>query len=268
MGWSMNKGIAWIYKITCLSTHKFYIGKCEQSRLKDRFDKHKSELNRNVHFNRYLQKAWNKYGKSNFIFESIDFVEKNSDHNINELEIYWINKLRSNNKDIGYNLTSGGNGGLSPSEETRLKLSLASKKNFLENPKGHFKKGQTAWNKGIPRTEVEKKEHSEKMKGISAWNKGLKNVQVAWNKGIITSDSTKLKQSLAKKGKQSGSKGYSKHSYIIINEKTKEQNTFENAYFLANFLGTTYSSIKNKIRRKNPLILEKYQINEIKNGGL
>lgn len=37
------------------------------------------------------------------------------------------------------------------------------------------KKGlQVAWNKDIPRTDQQKKAHSEKMKGRTAWNKGLK----------------------------------------------------------------------------------------------
>lgn len=36
-----------------------------------------------------------------------------------------------------------------------------------------FKKGQTPWNVGIPRTPEERKKMSESRKGIPAWNKGI-----------------------------------------------------------------------------------------------
>ncbi len=39
------------------------------------------------------------------------------------------------------------------------------------------KKGQKAWNKGIPRTEEVKSKISRINKGMVAWNKGLKGVQ-------------------------------------------------------------------------------------------
>ncbi len=50
--------------------------------------------------------------------------------------------------------------------------------------------GMKPWNKGIPQTEKQKKEHSARMKG-----------RPAWNKGIPTSENVKNKLSSIKKGK-------------------------------------------------------------------
>lgn len=49
--------------------------------------------------------AMQKYGVDNF---EISILEKCKKELLNEKEQYWIKILRSNNKDIGYNITSGG----------------------------------------------------------------------------------------------------------------------------------------------------------------
>ena len=61
--------------------------------------------NNDKHNNTYLLQAWNKYGENNFIFTIIERCSKNE---LNQKEIYWIDKLDSHKS--GYNLTDGGDG--------------------------------------------------------------------------------------------------------------------------------------------------------------
>jgi len=77
--------------------------------------------------------------------------------------------------------------------------------------KGHVsgnkgKKGQIPWNKGIPRTDEEKRKMSESSIGLPAWNEGIPHTEetrlkisealkgkTPWNKGIEHTDETKQK---------------------------------------------------------------------------
>ena len=65
--------MAGIYKITCLSTGKYYIG--SSLNIKGRFLKHKSDLKIQKHGNKHLQKAWNKHGATNFTFEILQICD-------------------------------------------------------------------------------------------------------------------------------------------------------------------------------------------------
>ena len=95
-----------IYKIINTINNKIYIG--QSIDIKRRWNDHKSELRRNAHYNIYLQQSWNKYGEENFIFEVIEFNKKFTNEDLNELEIYYIDKLKTFDNNFGYNLTIGG----------------------------------------------------------------------------------------------------------------------------------------------------------------
>lgn len=86
-----------IYKITNLINQKVYIG--QSDRLNDREREHFYRLNRNEHHNEHLQRAFNKYGKDNFIFEC---VEQTAD--LDNREIHWINEYGGINSKLNYNL--------------------------------------------------------------------------------------------------------------------------------------------------------------------
>jgi hypothetical protein len=62
-----------------------------------------------------------KYGKDNFKKEIIE--ECFSQKDLDEREIYWISFYKSNEKNIGYNLSGGGNGSGLVSEDTKIKMS-------------------------------------------------------------------------------------------------------------------------------------------------
>jgi len=93
----------YIYLITNLINKKIYVGKSTKN-VEDSVDYYGS--------GRLINLAINKYGIGNFIkeilFECNDLIE------LNHFEKYFISKYNSNNLEVGYNLTSGGDGGRQP----------------------------------------------------------------------------------------------------------------------------------------------------------
>jgi group I intron endonuclease len=85
-----------IYKTTNKITGKFYIGK---------------EVGYKTYYlgsGKLLLQAIEKHGKENFIKETLEHC--NSVEQLNEREIYWINKLNALGNQ-GYNMAAGGSGG-------------------------------------------------------------------------------------------------------------------------------------------------------------
>ena len=111
-----------IYCIENLINNKKYIG--QSIDIDNRWRHHIGELNSNIHFNDYLQKAWNKYGKDNFHFYVLEFCDADK---LDNLEVYYISLYQTLNRDKGYNLTSGGTNNKVYSDETRMKISNALK---------------------------------------------------------------------------------------------------------------------------------------------
>ena len=97
------KGI--IYKITNKADGRVYIGQTVQL-LSRRWLKHKVELRHGKHHNRFLQRAYDKYGEDAF---SIEVIEYCAEKDLDTLEREWIKHYSANDRDKGYNLESGGN---------------------------------------------------------------------------------------------------------------------------------------------------------------
>ena len=96
-----------IYKTTNLINGKFYVGKDERNKN----DYLGSGLN--------LHRAIKKYGKENFIKETIEICSTREE--LIEREKYWIKETKS--QEIGYNIADGGWGGNTYTEETRQRIS-------------------------------------------------------------------------------------------------------------------------------------------------
>lgn len=153
--------VSGIYIIICLITLKFYIGCSNQ--VGRRLNEHKTDLKNNYHDNSYLQNAYNKYGKDNFLFL---LFERFPEEGLDDREIGWIKELKSQNKNIGYNITAGGESGrrgLKHTEESKLKMSIKRKESYQNE--GHELRRQ------ISRENIEKantpennKKHSIRMK--------------------------------------------------------------------------------------------------------
>lgn len=112
----------YVYKVTNSSNGKFYIGKTND--LQKRWYNHVYCAlvdKESTHF----YNAIRKYGAKSFLIETI--VECDTEDLALEQEIYWIATLKSNCRDIGYNITNGGDGasGLKHTEETKKKIADA-----------------------------------------------------------------------------------------------------------------------------------------------
>lgn len=90
----------YIYKIINLINNKIYIGKSKRG-----IEESKNYYGSGI----LLNKAIEKYGIENFKKEILQ--ECNNLEQLNKKEKFWIKKLDSFNKNIGYNLTYGGEGG-------------------------------------------------------------------------------------------------------------------------------------------------------------
>ena len=64
-----------IYRIKNLINGKCYYGSSKQ--IEKRLKRHKRELKNNTHINSILQRAWNKYGENNFLFQIVEECDEN-----------------------------------------------------------------------------------------------------------------------------------------------------------------------------------------------
>ena len=106
-----------IYKILNKITNDFYVGSAID--VEKRFRHHKNRLRTEKHHNIILQRAWNKYGEANFLFEIIEEV---NDKNILLLrEQYYLDNLYPL-----YNICkiAGNTLGRKHTKKTRKKISL------------------------------------------------------------------------------------------------------------------------------------------------
>lgn len=119
-----------IYAIRCKANSKQYIGSAVS--FKHRVAVHKNCLNKNKHPNRYLQFAWNKYGKENFEFYVVERLKDNKDLYIKEQ--YWIDTYQCLVPD-GFNLdaVAGSRLGSKLSEEAKAKISAFHKGRVISN---------------------------------------------------------------------------------------------------------------------------------------
>ena len=112
-----------IYCIENLETNKKYIGQSVD--VNDRWRRHKYDLNKNSHDNSYLQNAWNKYGEEYFSFYILEYCSADL---LDEKERYYIDYYNTLDRDLGYNLKSGGQDHNFQCEEVRKKISESNKK--------------------------------------------------------------------------------------------------------------------------------------------
>jgi group I intron endonuclease len=107
-----------IYKIN-FPSNKCYIGVTTR-KLIDRIYDHRECI---MSGNQVLYKAFRKYGFENTVWEILDVVEDKDE--LFNLELFYVNKFKSNKWKYGYNMTDGGEGrnNSKHSKETLAKIS-------------------------------------------------------------------------------------------------------------------------------------------------
>lgn len=128
--WKDIGKISGIYKIINKVNGKYYVGSSNDIILV-RWPNHKHYLNNQSHKNEHLQKAWNLYGRDNFIFKVVEEVEQDKLLIIEQkyLDIAKTEPHKCYNKKF---IAGGGSYG-EVSKETRLKHSEKTKGSL--NPK-------------------------------------------------------------------------------------------------------------------------------------
>lgn len=116
-----------IYCIVNLKNNKKYVGK--SLNIYSRINQHVCRLNNNSKDeNDYIKRSWIKYGKENFTYFVLEYVD---DVNLlKEKELYWITTLNTIDKNIGYNLRMDSSTNIIVHEETKKKLSDAQKRRY------------------------------------------------------------------------------------------------------------------------------------------
>lgn len=89
-----------VYSITNITDNRAYIGSSTKN-VFGRILDHKRRLKKGIHYNPHLQRAWNKDGEENFIFDVVEFHEPEF---CLSMEQYWMNLLNVCNSKYGYNV--------------------------------------------------------------------------------------------------------------------------------------------------------------------
>jgi len=164
-----------IYGIINNVNGKVYVGASVD--IRTRWNQHRSELRRDLHGNRHLQRAWIRYGEASFDFFILEQVP--SSELLQQYEQKWIDELKVLDRDRGYNIGPAGKemAGRKHSPEAIAKMM-----------------GRIPGNKGKPMTDEQRARLSAAMTGkkLSAERKAK---LVMSNTGRTHSEETKQKMS-------------------------------------------------------------------------
>ena len=122
--------IGFIYKIYNDVNNKIYIG-MTTSTIEKRLICHKHCSKKRTNCKSHLYEAMRKYGEDKFHIECLEEIHTNK-KDLCDREIYWISYFDSTNKNVGYNIDTGGRGGdiihlLSEDRQKEIKLKLRNK---------------------------------------------------------------------------------------------------------------------------------------------
>lgn len=215
----------YIYKTTNLINGKIYIGQHKS----DKFDKSYYGSGK-----RFLN-AFNKYGKDNFSCEIIEWCKTREI--ANDRERYWISYYNTQDRNIGYNITEGGEGwkGGKHTEQSKLKISkskMGVTPNRIYTTPSHEIRNRISCTlkeyysihdnprKGVKLSD----ETKEKLRQANLGKKYSEEVKAkhrgkpAWNKGIPMTEEAKENLRKINTGKKYSDKTKEKHRQCWLGE--------------------------------------------------
>lgn len=209
---------------------KWYVGQSVSIDIRQKY--HLRDLIRGIHYNQHFQSAFTLHGQSQFRFFVLELCSRDD---LNAREVFWIDKLKSNDRRFGYNYESGGGVNKGVSQETieriRIKntgrkrtpeqcalLSIARTGNPLSDKQRAQLKRMHDANKGRKRTQEQiAKQVSSRLNNAKPLSQSsLENIRRAamlrrgkpsHMRGKKHAPETLLKMSLAKLGKPSPHRG-------------------------------------------------------------
>jgi group I intron endonuclease len=138
-----------IYKIRNIVNDKCYYGSSKD--IKKRWKRHRNDLKNNNH-NPLLQRAWNKYGESNFVFE---IVEECNECELLKIEQKYLDLLPEYN--IGLMASGGDNLSKNPNKDKIIE-------NITKSVKNRY---------SLMTNEEKKEKHSKPMEKNPNWKGGV-----------------------------------------------------------------------------------------------
>ncbi len=114
-----------VYCIYCIVTQRVYVGSAVD--IAHRCATHYDLLTKGKAGSRLLQAAWNEHGPKAFTATTL---EECAIDDLLQREQYWMDKLQTYNPAYGYNIspTAGSSKGIKRTDETKRKISAASKR--------------------------------------------------------------------------------------------------------------------------------------------
>lgn len=215
-----------IYLITCTTSAKRYVGSSKD--IDYRWRKHREMLSSRKHFNRYLQRSWNKYGSEAFEYAVLETVDDAS--LLQEREQHWIDVLHPE-----FNLSPFANRpttqGITYSEETLQRMSKSQKQAWISlTPEARKKRTHVAH---LQTDEARAKGHAGQLRWSERYQEARAIQRLEWeagrtdreqarreklraaNTGKIQSDETRAKLRAVAEAQQSDPEYKAKHQQAV-----------------------------------------------------
>ena len=242
----------YIYKIINTTNNKYYLG--STINFHKRRLRHLNTLKKGTHHCIHLQRAWDKYGENNFIFEIVEECI-----NIKEKEQLILNTIDFNTI---YNVSKTASGGNMienhPDKEAIILGRTQELRNSVKNPA--FGEKNPNWRGGIHKIKSTCMCGNKKATNANSCQK-CKNISGEKNPFYGKTHSEETKKLLSEKNK--GKKNIKSSKAVVINNQ--EFYSIKEAAKMLNILAGTLS---HRVRSKNPKYINYYFKGQIKNTDL